>query len=146
VEPTARPKRSLRGEQAAVTSFIERANRRDSTRPPPPRPLPQRQAIPSLPETSARGRLDVLRAAIALLERAAEHGGPRTGPILLSVQGKGLFEGLPDADDCQQAWHAALHRALACGWEVEELWRLESNIERSLQLVESMLDLIVTGS
>jgi hypothetical protein len=111
--PTALLKRrqTPRGARAAFTRFIEH------TSAPWPRSPITRPRLATLdpPAASPRGRIAVLRAAIALLERAAAHTGPRTGPILLSVQGKGLFERLPDASDTQHAWQEALHHALECG-------------------------------
>lgn len=94
----------------------------------------------------ARGRDKALRTAIDLLEHAARRERRPAGAIQLSMQGMGMFEGLPKAKELELAWRSALRAALRRGWEIEQLWRLDRNIDRSLQLVVTMLDLVGMGS
>lgn len=95
--------------------------------------------------TVVRGRDQALRTAIDLLEHAARRVRRPAGVIQLSMQGMGMFEGLPKAMELELAWRSALRAALRRGWELDQLWRLDKNIDRSLQLVATMLDLVGMG-
>lgn len=99
----------------------------------------------SAQSSPVRGRLAVTHRAIELLESAPACDPEQGGSILLSMQGKKTFEGLPDAQGVQNAWQAALRQVLRRGWRIEQLWRLDRNVDRSVRLVETMLDLVGSG-
>jgi hypothetical protein len=61
------------------------------------------------------------------------------------MQGKDFFDDVPDAQDLQERWQLALRNAVRRGWEIEQLWRLDRNVDRSLRLVGTMLDLVGSG-
>lgn len=94
------------------------------------------------PDALAR-RAQLARTAITLLEEAAKRDPVDDHPIQISMQGKILFEDLPgEASKLRTEWQNALRSALKRGWEVEQLWRLDRNIDRTLNLVVMMLDLV----
>jgi hypothetical protein len=137
--------RAAAATRSAVSRFIERtldaadsASASDTRHRVPTPPLPRHGTV-------ARGRDKALRTAIDLLAHAARRDLQPTGAIQLSMQGMGMFEGLPKAKELDLAWRSALRAALRRGWEIDQLWRLDKNIDRSLQLVATMLDLVGMG-
>ena len=130
--------------RSAVSRFIEQtlavADAASASNPRHSRPAPLADH-----GVVVRGRAETLRAAIDLLEHAAVRERRPMGASQLSMQGMGMFEGLPKARELELAWRSALRAALRRGWEIEQLWRLDKNIARSLQLVATMLDLVGMG-
>lgn len=94
-----------------------------------------------------RGRTPVLDAALEVIERAPDPVtlglGGKAGTILVTSQEDTAGE---DQDaEYGLRWQQALRGAMARGWRVRHLWRLNRNVQRSVGLVRSMLDLLGSG-
>lgn len=89
------------------------------------------------------GRPAVIAQAIELLRAAPQAAGH--AEILLPVQGGSLFAGVEGEAEVYAAWQQALRGALARGWQVTQLWRLDRDVTRTLNLVETMLNLVGSG-
>lgn len=62
--------------------------------------------------------------------------------MLCTFQGEGLgpFDG-----DLSARWQEAMQRALRNRWRIEHIWRLNRDLQRSVSLVDSTLDLLGAG-
>lgn len=136
----------------AKSSKKARVAARRIVRQTPPRSEHRHEPVPTpardetvVSDSELRGRANVLRAAIALLENVPVCEPPGSQSILLTMQGKEPFEGLPDGRSLSGAWKHALRTALTRGWRVQQVWRLDKNIDRSFRLVEMMLELLGAG-
>ncbi len=89
-----------------------------------------------------RGRTNVLRCYIALLEAAPESPPPEDREILFTYQGEGTFD---DYTDLLPSWLAALRATLQRGYGAVHLLRIDADARRSARLVEHMLTLLGTA-
>jgi len=137
-----RPRRSASRRGVSVESLIRHM----------PAPITrhgeQRHTSHSRPhEGVIRGRTAVLDAAIEVIERASDPAtlglGAAASTILITSQ----EDTASDDQDAEYGarWQHALRGAMARGWWVRHLWRLNRNVQRSVALVRAMLDLLGSG-
>jgi transcriptional regulator with XRE-family HTH domain len=93
-------------------------------------------------EGAVRGPNAALGAAIEILATAPQ---PRSldQSILITWQGEGALD--PFNPPFGADWTYALRGALARGWRARHIWRLNHDINRSVTLVKTMLDLLGAG-
>lgn len=137
--------RVTRPAHAATDRFFEQAQRRSGSL--PARHVSTTPHILAHPpmSTTLRGVPSILQAAAEIIEHAQPDPLREQTTILLSLQGEELLAGLPATSGVAHVWNQALRGALRRGWKIEQLWRLDKDVVRSLHLVESMLDLIGLG-
>ena len=90
-----------------------------------------------------RGPRAALEAAIEILATAPP---PRSleQTIQLTWQGEGALD--PFNPPFGTDWVYEMRGALARGWKVKQIWRLNRDISRSVTLVQTMLDLVGAGA
>ena len=90
-----------------------------------------------------RGPRAALEAAIEILATAPP---PRSldQTIQLTWQGEGALD--PFNPPFGTDWVYEMRGALARGWKVKHIWRLNRDISRSVTLVQTMLDLVGAGA
>lgn len=139
-----RPPKTARASHTMVDQLLVRsASPSPLLLPSAPAPA-KRTAQPAVHRTGAlRGRDAVIAQAIELLRAAPQATGH--AEILLPVQGGSLFAGVEGEAEVYAAWQQALRGALARGWQVTQLWRLDRDVTRTFNLVETMLNLIGSG-
>lgn len=141
--PSAPPrKRASRSTALAVDRLIGRAREGSGSLPAKHLSAMPRAFVHAQQAATLRGGGAVLQTAIDIIESARPAPQGENPTILLSVQGEELFGG---PQGLEQAWQHSLRAALRRGWKIEQLWRLDKDVSRSLRLVDSMLDLIGLG-
>ena len=137
--------RMPRPAHAATNRFFEQTQRRSGSL--PARHVSTTPRIRTHPpaSTTLRGVPSIVQAAVEIIEHAQPDPLREQTTILLSLQGEELFAGLAATSGAAHVWHQALRGALRRGWQIEQLWRLDKDVGRSLHLVESMLDLVGLG-
>jgi hypothetical protein len=102
-------------------------------------------AQPRLTEGAVRGPQAALAAAIEILVSAPPPRAfdPAQPPLMLTWQGAGALD--PFDPPFGPGWTQALRGALARGWRARQIWRLNRDMNRSVALVKTMLDLLGAG-
>jgi hypothetical protein len=140
-QPGPTRKRSLQSRSEAVGRFMEQTYNRSEPQGPGavgPR-LASKEVLPAtICESSA-----IVALATKLIEN--ERPDPSDPTIVISSQGEDLFAGHASAHELEQRWQEALRLALHHGWKIEQLWRLDRDIARSLHIVQSILELVEAG-
>jgi hypothetical protein len=137
----SRPAPRSRFVSAPVESLIDHRTKSLPGRAPTPRGV---KSSPSTPvEGAVRGPRAALEAAIEMLATAPS---PRSldQTIQLTWQGEGALD--PFNPPFGIDWVYEMRGALARGWRVKHIWRLNRDISRSVTLVQTMLDLVGAGA
>jgi transcriptional regulator with XRE-family HTH domain len=136
-----RPTPRSRFVSAPVDALIDHRTKYLPGRSPTPRGVKRSPATPV--DGAVRGPRAALEAAIELLATAPP---PRSldQTIQLTWQGEGALD--PFNPPFGTDWVYEMRGALARGWKVKQLWRLNRDISRSVTLVQTMLDLIGAGA
>jgi hypothetical protein len=141
-QPGPTRKRSSPSRSEVVGRFMEETyNRLEPAR--SSRAVARRQ-IPGMElPTTLRDCNAIVAMATDLIAHAPPD--PNNPTIVISTQGEDIFAGLASSRELEQKWRHALQVALRHGWKIEHLWRLDRNIARSLQIVQSILEFVETG-
>lgn len=136
------PSRRDRDSGAAVDHLLERS----ADPSPPPIAAAHKWRPPAIgrDRVALKGSAEVISAAIELVGSAPKPAASQAA-ILLSMQGGKLFAGVEGERELHAAWQQTLRGALARGWEVVQLWRLDRDVGRTLSLVGEMLQLVGSG-
>jgi transcriptional regulator with XRE-family HTH domain len=126
---------------APVESLIDHRTQFLPGRAPTPRGV--KSSPTTLVEGAMRGPRAALEAAIEILATAPS---PRSldQTIQLTWQGEGALD--PFNPPFGTDWVYEMRGALARGWKVKQIWRLNRDINRSVTLVRTMLDLVGAGA
>ncbi|WEK54190.1 MAG: helix-turn-helix transcriptional regulator [Candidatus Cohnella colombiensis] len=123
--------------QTIVSQFLANTHREQ-------REIPQQQPTdltsPYTPIPSVLANREmILKAAISLLKSALVQSSDNVGrEIILTFHSeKDYFEGYPIL---HQEWQQTIIEALRSGWSVRHLCKLNKNVERSLRLVNQILE------
>lgn len=87
-----------------------------------------------------QGRRSVLQAAIAILKAAAGGTPEQDREILLTFQGDQDY--FLEYVELVAPWRRAVLAALHKGWDFRHLWQLSKDANRSLRLVQDMLEML----
>lgn len=126
----------------AVTRFLEHTQTRPLALTGEHVPVEAAPAIVPLQRSVLRGIGEIMQAIITLLNGIPAPKNCRESTILISVQGETAFKGESPAADLGPAWQQALRSLVERGWEIEQLWRLDRDVSRSLRVVERVAGLI----
>jgi transcriptional regulator with XRE-family HTH domain len=137
----SRPTPRSRFVSAPVDALIDHRTKFLPGRAPTPRGMKSSTATPV--EGVMRGPRATLEAAVEMLATAPS---PRSldQTILLTWQGEGALD--PFNPPFGTNWVYEMRGALARGWKVKQIWRLNRDISRSVTLVQTMLDLVGAGA
>jgi transcriptional regulator with XRE-family HTH domain len=126
---------------SSVASLIDRRMIPHTGRAPTPRSVKGSTMTPA--DGAVRGPRAALAAAIEILATAPS---PRSleQTIHLTWQGEGALD--PFNPPFGTDWVYEMRGALARGWKVQQIWRLNRDISRSVTLVQTMLDLVGAGA
>lgn len=135
----SRKSRKPADSQTVVSELLE-ITRRESLIIPPPQAVEwvhtlKMEQIPKVIST----RETLLAAAITMLKKALYDGDSTlAGEIILTFQSeKEYFEGYPEL---HRDWQQTIIHALSLGWSVRHLCKLNKNVQRSLRLVNQILE------
>jgi transcriptional regulator with XRE-family HTH domain len=136
-----RPAPRSRFVSAPLDALIDHRTKSFPGRAPTPRGVKSSTTTPV--EGAVRGPRAALGAAVELLATAPP---PRTleQTIQVTWQGEGALD--PFHPPFGTDWVYEMRGALARGWKVQQLWRLNRDISRSVTLVQTMLDLLGAGA
>jgi transcriptional regulator with XRE-family HTH domain len=137
----SRPAPRSRFVSAPVDALIDYRTKSLPGRSPTPRGVKSSTTTPV--EGAVRGPRAALEAAIEILATAPS---PRSleQTIQLTWQGEGALD--PFNPPFGTDWVYEMRGALARGWKVKHIWRLNRDISRSVTLVRTMLDLVGAGA
>jgi hypothetical protein len=137
----SRPAPRSRFVSTPIASLIDHRMKSLPGRSPTPRGVKSSATTPV--EGAVRGPRAALAAAIEILATAPP---PRSldQSIQLTWQGEGALH--PFNPPFGTDWVYEMRGALARGWEVKQIWRLNRDISRSVTLVQTMLDLVGAGA
>jgi transcriptional regulator with XRE-family HTH domain len=126
---------------APVDALIDHRTKSLPGRAPTPRGVKSSTKTPV--EGVVRGPRATLEAAVEILATAPP---PRSleQTIQLTWQGEGALD--PFNPPFGTDWVYEMRGALARGWKVKQIWRLNRDISRSVTLVQTMLDLVGAGA
>lgn len=135
--------RRAHASRSAVEQLLARSA--SPSLPPIPARVMRRSQVTASQAIALKGHAEVMSCAIELLTAAPNVQGQGQPEILISVQGGRLFAEIEGGMGMQAAWQQALSGALARGWHIVQLWRLDRDVRRTLSLVETMLHLVGSG-
>jgi hypothetical protein len=110
---------------------------------------PERYPVSFMRQGAVCGEVEVMEAAIELLESLDAPPNPEATTILLTSQGDGSFADRTFVDRhprLHDRWLRALCDVTGRGWSILHIWRLTRDLRRSVGIVVSMLDLLSTGA
>jgi hypothetical protein len=137
----SRPAPRSRFVSAPVESLIDHRTKFLPGRAPTPRGVKSSTTTPV--EGVVRGPRAALAAAVEILATApVPHSLDQA--IQLTWQGEGALD--PFNPPFGTDWVYEMRGALARGWKVKQIWRLNRDISRSVTLVQTMLDLVGAGA